>query len=274
MAKRIKGVTLERQRNWYEEHHSSYEDDERVYEPFWRCDDIRSSGIKVKIPHFKTANRIVHLLSLNELWAYLQLIRNAQIVEVYEQVAIPLEISLAIADELNVKHPVYVGSTVPAIQTIDFVADMVDLETGELFQKAFPVKQPKDAEKFRTAQKLAIQEGYAEIENMDYELITSDVLRTNLSINLELLYRYRNLPNYLQRVSNRFLNNFFGFLHDDRHQRTSSLLELASTRTGLDYNTGISVFYHALWHKKIIWNEVHLLKLEMAASDLGLQPND
>ena len=187
MAKRIRGVTLQRQQKWYQDHRLSYEDENLVYEPFWRCDDIPSSGIKVKIPHFETHNRIVYLLSLNELWMYLHLVRNVQVIEIYEQFAIPLEISLGLAEALEVRHPVYIGTSVPAVQTIDFVADMLDLETGEVFQKAFPVKQPEDAEKFRTSQKLAIQEAYANIENMEYGLITSEVLRTNLSINLELL---------------------------------------------------------------------------------------
>jgi len=274
MAKRIKGVTLDRQNNWHVNHSDSYKDALRVYEPFWRTDDIRSSGIKVKIPHFKTPNRIVHLLSLNELWMYLHLVRNAQVIDIYEQFAIPLEISLAVAEALEVRHPVYVGTNVPAIQTIDFVVDMLNLETGEIDRKAFPVKQPKDAEKYRTTEKLAIQEACAEIEGMEYELITSEVLRTNFSVSLEILYRYRELPFLLNTVSKRFLNNFFGVLSDDRHERTAHLIERASDATGISYSTAISIFYNALWHKKINMDWSKLLRLEMAASDLGIQPND
>lgn len=274
MAKRIKGVTLKRQQNWFDNHRQSYEDQNRVYEPFWRCEDIRSSGIKSKIVHFKTANRLLHLLSFNELWMYLHLARNAQVIEVYEQFAIPLEDSLMIAKELDVRHPVYVGTNIPAVQTIDFVVDMLDVEAGKIIQKAFPVKQPEDAKKFRTAEKLAIQEGYAAIKGMDHELITSESLRTNLSVNLEVLYRYRNLPVILNKVASRFRNNFYGAIHDDRHEKTANLIELASNNTGIDYNTGVQFFYHGLWNKHIDMDWNHLLRLEMAASDLGICPNE
>lgn len=274
MAKRLKGVTAERQVNWYVNHLDSYENALRNYEPFWRTDDLRSTGIKVKIPHFKTPNRIVHLLSLNELWMYLHLARNPQVIEIYEQYAIPLEISLAAAEFLEVKHPVYVGTNVNAIQTIDFVVDMIDFETGEIFKKAIPIKQPKDAQKFRTAEKLAIQEASADMEEMQYQLITSEVLRTNCSVNLEILYRYRELPFVLNKVSRRFLNNFFGELFDARHERAADLIERSCSATGIDYNTGISIFYNALWHKRVEMDWTKLLRLEMAASDLGIQPND
>ncbi|MDP2560422.1 TnsA endonuclease N-terminal domain-containing protein [Psychrobium sp. 1_MG-2023] len=160
MGKRIKKPTLRSQANWYKVHRDSIEIEGLVYEPFWRTDDIPSSGVKTKVPHFSTRHRIVHLLSQNELWMYLHLVRNPLVLEIYEQFAIPLEISVPLAKQLEVRHPVYIGTNVPIIQTIDFVADMVEPETGEVYQKAFPVKQPNDALRFLTIEKQALQEAY------------------------------------------------------------------------------------------------------------------
>ncbi len=272
MGKNLKRVTEKRQANWYLNHRNSIESG--CYEPFWRTDDVPSSGVKTKISHFKTKYRIVHLLSQNELWMYLHLVRNPLVLEIYEQYAVPLDFSLAIANELEVKHPVYSDSQVPIVQTIDFVVDMLNPETGEIYKAAFPVKQPEDALRPRTMEKMALQEAYCELEHMEYELVTSEVLRTVCSENLEALYRYRVLLPFLQRVAERWLQNFFGCLSYDRHNRAACLIERASERTGVDYSTGVSIFYNALWHKQIEMDWTKRLKLEQAASDLGFCPND
>lgn len=154
MGKLLKEVSEQRQQNWFQKHRDSIENEHFIYEPFWRTDDIRSSGVKSKIPHFKTKNRLVHVLSQNELWMYLHLIRNPLVLEIYEQYAIPLEISEALAIHFEIKHPVYSDSRVPIVQTIDFVADMLNPETGEIYQSAFPVKQPEDAVRERTVEKI------------------------------------------------------------------------------------------------------------------------
>jgi len=273
MGKRLKGVTLTRQRNWYVAHRESIDRNDLIYEPFWRTEDIPSFGVKTKIPHFEIPYRIVHLLSQNELWAYLELIRNPLVIEVYEQYALPLEETLASAEFLGVKHPVYPGTKTPIIQTIDFMCDMYDLETGSSYQAAFPVKQPEDAMRYRTAEKLALQEAYCVTKGIHYELLLSDKLRTVKSVSLECLYRHRKLPMHYARVADRWLPNFFGCLFDDRHARTAHLVDRASNATGVKYETGVTIFYNALWHKKIEMNWLKPLKLEMAASDLGLYPN-
>lgn len=273
MGKRIKNVTLSRQQDWYRAHRDSIENDHLIYEPFWRVEDIRSFGVKTKINHVRTPFRLVHLLSQNELWMYLNLARNPFVVEIYEQFAIPLEESLFLAEQLGVKHPIYPGTNVPIIQTIDFMCDMLDLDTGETYRAAFPVKQPEDALRFRTAEKLALQEAYCAINGIQYELVLSDVLRTVQSVSLECLYRHRNLPTVFSRVAQRWLPNFFGCLFDDRHARAAHLIMRASESTGVNFETGVSIFYNALWHKKVEMNWLQPLKLELAASDLGLMAN-
>ena len=269
MGKKFKGCTLARQDGWYKAHRESFNPG-RVYEPFLRTDDVPSHGVKSKVPHFRDTTRLVHVLSLNELWMYLHLVNNPFVIDVYEQYAIPLDTSLAIADMLEVKHPVYADTRVPIVQTIDFMARMMNPETGEESLKAFPVKQPEDAQKLRTAEKLALQQGFCRLEDIEYDLITSDVLRTVHSQNLDTLYRHRELSVFLGRVAKRWLPNFFGALSDDRHARTAHLVERASTATGVNYDTGISIFYNALWHKQIRFNWSQYLRLEKAASDLGL----
>lgn len=272
MGKKTKGCTLARQNAWYKVHRDSLEHGQ-VYEPFWRTDDIPSYGIKSKVPHVRNTKRLMHFLSMNELWMYMHLANNPLVVEVYEQYAIPLEVTLPLADELGVKHPVYVGTRVPIVQTIDFFVTMLDPTSGDEYLAAFPVKQADDALRTRTVEKLALQEGFCLLEDIEYELITSESLRTVHSQNLKTLYRHRALPPYLSRIAKRWLPNFFGVVSDDCHERTAHLIEIASKTTGVDYEIGVRLFYHALWHKLILMNWQKPLQLEKAASVLEVSPN-
>ena len=266
MAKRTTQMTLKRQNNWYEAHRRSLEFDEIMYEPFWRVEDVRSSGIKTKIAHFSTPGRVMHLLSQNELWMYLDIAQNPLIAETYEQFAIPLEFSLPIAEALGVKHPIYIGSKgIPIVQTIDFVSIRLD---GT--RVAHPVKQESDALRFRTQEKLAIQKAYCELEHIDYELVTSTTLRTVKSENLEALFRHRNISPFMRSAFEIWLSNFLGCVSDDRHARVSSILDRSAKVSGISYQQSASFFYYALWHERLEMDWSQRLKLEMAASDLGV----
>ncbi|MGK0270774.1 MAG: hypothetical protein ACI88H_001424 [Cocleimonas sp.] len=273
MAKRTKRVTLERRDNWLKVHFDSIADESKIYEPLWRTEDVPSFGIKTKIPHFKTKGRIVHLLSQNELWMYLHLVRNPLVLEIYEQYAISVDFTVAIANELGVKHPVFPCSDTFIPQTIDFMVDMLNPETGEIYPKAFPVKQDSDAMRLRTAEKLALQEAFCTLNHIEYQLVMSSELRTVYSENLEVLYRHRNLSLWLNGIFKKWLPNFFGCLSDGRHERVADLIEKASDITGVVYDIGVSFFYHGLWHKNIEMNWQYRLKLEMAASDLEVVSN-
>lgn len=266
MAKRTKEVTFECQKNWFDVHQRSLVFEEIMYEPFWRVEDVRSSGIKTKIAHFSTPGRVMHLLSQNELWMYLDIAQNPDIIETYEQFAIPLEFSLPIAKALDVKHPVYIGSNkVPIIQTIDFVSIRSD---GT--RVAHPVKQESDALRFRTQEKLAIQEAYCELEHIDYQLVTSTTLRTVKSENLEAIFRHRKISPFMHSAFEVWLSNFLGCVSDDRHARVSSILGRSAKVCGISYSQAASFFYYSLWNDRLGMDWSQRLKLEMAASDLGV----
>lgn len=261
-------MTFERQQRWFDAHRRSIEHDEIIYEPFWRVEDVRSSGNVTKIAHFSTPNRVMHLLSQNELWMYLNLAKKFNVVEIYEQYAIPLDYSIPIATELGVKHPVYVGSKkIPIIQTIDFVSTLSD---GSLI--AHPVKQESDALRERTMEKLAIQQAYCELEHIDYQLVTSDELRTVRSENLENIYRHRNAGVLVENLFRAWLSNLAGHLLDRRHERMSTLLQYSAVSCSIDFSVAVEFFYAALWNELLEMDWGQRLKLEKPASILGIYP--
>ncbi|RTR27018.1 TnsA endonuclease N-terminal domain-containing protein [Shewanella atlantica] len=267
MGKSLKMVTEKRQATWYRKHRKSIDDG--CYEPFWRAEDVRSSGIKVKVRHFKDPNRVVHLLSMNEMFMYQLIAWDTSISEVYEQFAIPLEESIAIADQLGVKHPVYLDSRTPIVQTVDFIC----LQNDQT-KKCIAVKQKSWLEDQRTQEKLAIQEGYCLINDYDFQIVSSDELKTNRCQNLEFLFNHANLDQLLIGVFRVWISNFFGTMADDREDRVAHILERSAKLTGIPYRRAAHFFFHAIWVSLLEFNWHRPLLLEASASDLELKPND
>lgn len=267
MAKRRKRVSRSLQEKWYQNHIDSIASER--YEPFWRVEDVNSYGIKVKVRAFNDYQRVVHLLSINELFMYMLIAWDSEIIECYEQYALPLDDSLEIAKELKIKHPVYSDSRVPIIQTIDFLCIRTD---GSKI--AFPVKQAGATEHHRTAEKLAIQEGYCSKKGISYQIVTSEELKTEHCQNLNRLYKHSELDSLLIEVFKVWLENFIGILADDRHERAANILEKSAETTGISYERATHFFFYSLWNGLLIFNWSRPLYLEKAASDLEIYSND
>lgn len=267
MAKGFHKVSLELQDKWYKNHIESIGTD--FYEPMWRVEDIKSRGIKAKIKHFKDFNRAVHVLSQNELLMFMLIAWDNSIVQSYEQYALPLNETLAIASELGVKHPVYPQNPkVPVQQTLDFYAYKEGFE-----RIGYAVKQEDETFKTRSVEKLAIQEAWCAINNCDFALVTSKELKRNCVMNLERIYRNRNVASYLMPLCKAWYNNFCSVLSQDRHERVADIIENSAEVTGLGYGQAVQFFHHCLWHLKITFNWDLPLLLELTGEELGVYPN-
>jgi len=209
-------------------------------------------------------------MSHNERCAYLQLLHNINILDIYEQFAIPLDASLEIANELGVKHPLHMHSSIPNIQTFDFVYYSADPVTGEVSWGAVAVKPTAEVEKTRTLEKLAIQEAYATLTNMSFHVLTSDNLKGVYSDNLICLYNHRSLKLQTESIFRIWLINFLGELSDGQYTSVCKLLEQTSSSTGVNYDLGVHFFYHALWQKYLTMYTNQRLMLELTATQLGL----
>lgn len=267
MSKKLKMVTSTRQKAWYDHHRASILSGR--YEPYWRCQDVRSSGIKVKVPHFKDKYRVIHLLSMNEMFMYQQIAWNKTIHEVYEQYALPLSETTAIAKEIGVQHPAYIDSKTPMVQTLDFYClDKFGKKLG------YAVKEESWLEDYRTHEKLAIQEGWCAINEVEFEIVTSNELKTISSQNLEFLFYHRKLERLLFGVFKSWILNFFGAMTDDRFDRVAHIIEKSAEITGIPFQRAAHFFYHAIWVGLIDFDWHQPLALELCSSELEVAPND
>jgi hypothetical protein len=267
MPKGFHRVSLELQEKWYKKHEDSIGTE--FYEPMWRVEDIQSRGIKAKIKHFKDFDRAVHVLSQNELLMFMLIAWDKNIVQSYEQFALPLDETLVIAEKLGVKHPAYPqNKKIPVQQTLDFYCHLEGF--GRL---GYAVKQQDETFKIRTLEKLAIQEAWCAINNCGFELVSSEELKRNSVMNLERIYRNRDVPTYLMSLCSAWYENFCSVLSNDRHERVANIIEESADLTGLGYEQAVQFFHHCLWDLKITFNWELPLLLEQTGEQLGVFPN-
>lgn len=262
MRKRFKGVTLKRQQGWINKHEESQLEG-NTYTPLWTVHDVKSRGVKCKIKHF-AEDRVVHLLSQNEVCQFLLLAFDQTVSNIKEQFALPLPETLAIAKELEVKHPVYPGTNVPMVQTLDFFCDT---SSGT---KGIAVKQHDEIFKIRSVEKLAIQEAFCAKNQHDFETTTSEELKVEPVRNLERMYRHSRTNAALLPMCDEWLSIFLATVEQNPQERASRLLRISAEEAGIDYSIAAHFFYGSIWRHKldIDWNRP--LFLEFSASELGL----
>lgn len=262
MRKVFKNVTPKRQQGWLDKHYASRLEGE-VYSPLWKVHDIRSSGVKCKIKHF-AHDRVVHLLSQNEVCQFLLLAFNVSIIDAHEQYALPLNETLDIAKRLNIKHPKYPGTKVPIAQTLDFYCET------KIGFNGIAVKQQDELFKVRSLEKLAIQEAYCAKHELPFDLVSSDDLKIEPVRNLERLYRHSNMNSFLVSMNNAWLKVFLEIANSNKYSRTSCVLMDSANKTGIAYDVVAHFFYNNIWHKKIDIDWYQPLFLERTIEELGI----
>ena len=173
MAARIK---------WSEEKIEQFEREGRgrgtgsAYKPWIRISDFSSRG-KSRRMFSSKSGRHHELLSDGERNLFLLLEYSRDVVDVREQFPLSRDETQSIAARLNIKHPVYPGTRVPAVMTTDFLVKF--LRNGRETLEAFSCKTAADLENPRTLEKLEIERTYYDDLGVPYRLILDSSLPTN-----------------------------------------------------------------------------------------------
>jgi len=138
---------------------------------------------------------------------------------------------------------------------------------------AFAVKEQSALGKLRVHEKLAIQEAYCALRDIEFEILDSSTLKSQHCENLERLNAHAVLDKCLLGVFEHWLLNFIGVLSEDRHERIAEILEKSAQLTGVPYQRSAYFLYHAIWTTKLTFDWSKPFVLEMAASELELYPN-
>ncbi len=163
------------------------------YKPWLYIHDVASTGRAWRTKGWKTG-RPHHLLS--DFEHDYQLIKDwdPSVIDIREQYPLlPLEETLAIAEECgirhpSVRHPTKRGVVIPVVMTTDFVLTISEgLNTYDL---ARTLKYAKDLESQRTLEKLEIERKYWARRNIDWAIVTEHEISRVLARNIQKLHKH------------------------------------------------------------------------------------
>lgn len=139
------------------------------YKPWLTIRDFSSQGTTTRIFSPKL-QRAVTVFSNIERNGFFVAEFDKAFDDYWEQAPIPREETLDIADSLGVKHPVYPGTQIPLVMTLDGVLSL--RSPNGLKRKVIDCKPESALSNPRTNQKLAINREYARLHGYDYLLYT------------------------------------------------------------------------------------------------------
>lgn len=212
------------------------------YKPWLNIQDVPSIGRVHRLNGWKTA-REHHLLSDLE-YNYLCFCDWADnVIDIREQFPLDREVTLKIADEIGLKHPLDINTKTPIVMTTDFFLTI--REGSSINYRARTLKFEKELNDKRVIEKFEIERVYWSRLGIEWAIVTEKEISKDMLSNLKFL-RDAYFINELEKL-NLFIDEWNSF--------TGPLLPNLK-RFDLKYNfedgTAISLYKHALAKKLLI----------------------
>lgn len=209
----------------------------RDYLPWITIHDFASKGSCSRVLGNKTG-RIHHLLSHLESDYFFELDANPSIIDIREQFPIPLDATLKIASDLNIRHPFLPGSSFPFVVTTDFLITRKD---RTLWARA--VKFSSDLDDPRTVEKLSIEYAYWRSLDVDWKLVTEKQISRIYASNLQWLrYGHQEFSLPLSDKDSRSCEKDFLSMYRDLSLPFPSILQAIEEGYHLDSGMAMSLF--------------------------------
>lgn len=164
------------------------------YLPWLSIQDVASKGLVSRIKGWKT-NRVHHLLSNLEL-SYFYILEWSPIVcDIREQYPLlPLEETLAIAEQNGIPHPKDPKTQNPIVMTTDFYIT-VRQKIGSS-EQIRTLKFAKELQSRRVLQKLEIERLYWQSREINWGIITEHEIPARLTKNIDWVHPFLNIEDY------------------------------------------------------------------------------
>jgi len=163
------------------------------YIPWLHIQDVASHGLASRIKGWKTG-RVHHLLSELETSYFYLLEWSLYVMDIREQFPLlPLEETLAIAEQCGIAHPKDPRNKEPVVMTTDFVLT-VRQNFGAITQVR-TIKYAQDLQSKRTLEKLEIERCYWQKRNVDWGIVTEREVPKTAAENIKWLHPYLKVSN-------------------------------------------------------------------------------
>lgn len=253
MAKRDRGFNRKKYEKWIKEGRG--DGIGKDYKPWLTIHDVASAGNVTRIRGIKN-ERQHHLLSNNERNCFYIFDYADFIVDIREQFPLlPIEQTIALADELQLKHPTDPVTHENIVMTTDFLLTAVTDGQEKLLARTF--KECKDLNDERQIQKFEIERRYWKVKGIDsWAIITEKDIDKVVVDNIAKVHGFYYLDDL--EIFSVFSNEQVMLLIETFKKEISgkniSIREKAKIfdeKMMLKPGTGISIFKHLLISKQI-----------------------
>lgn len=164
------------------------------YTPSLRIQDVPSRGLATRIQGWKT-NREHHFFSKLELLFFYLLEWSLIVCDIREQYPLDLNETLAIAQQLGVRHPINPRTRRPTVMTTDFLIT-IRKPTG-IEEYARTIKYAKDLSSIRVMEKFEIERVYWKKRNIDWGIVTENEINVTIATNIQWIHPYKKVTSLM-----------------------------------------------------------------------------
>ena len=220
------------------------------YKPWLLVQDVPSQGLATRIKGWKT-KRVHHLLSNLELSYFYVLEWSLIVFDIREQYPLlPLEETLAIAEQCGIRHPTDPKTQEPVVMTTDFFITVP--QSIEVIEQARTLKTAKDLQSERTLEKLEIERRYWHNRNIDWGIVTEQEIPQALTKNVDWLHAFFRIED-LSPLSESEISRIATALTLRMAQGNVVLTDLTAEcddQLGLQPGTALSVSRHLIANRR------------------------
>jgi hypothetical protein len=239
------------------------------YEPFYRTQDVTSSGVKARVPCPNSPGRVYHTLSTNETFTLMELLHDPLVVDIKEQYpVVDVRKSEAFAKELKIKHPSLVWSAVNSVITWDFLCKM---KAGP--KRVIIVKPSSQLEDERTKEKVELEMALAISCGYEVCIVTDKDVKTVAVKNIFRVLRGANLASELTLLYPKWKLCFFELVRKDLYVPINEHIEQASVLLGINYVDSFKLMQRGFWIRDLSSDPKVALRPEYSAYYLGMDVN-
>jgi TnsA endonuclease N terminal/TnsA endonuclease C terminal len=222
----------------------------RNYQPWLRVQDVPSKG---RIHRIKgcTTGRVHHLLSDLEAKVFYTFDYSPSVRDIREQFPLlPLEETLAIAEECSVTHPADPMTRQPIVMTTDLLV-MRHFEGSSIYE-ARAIKYESELQRPRVLEKLEVERRYWMRRNIDWGIIRECDIHQPLVDNIRWIRPYFNITD-LYPLNEGVIRQVAGRLTHYIRREITPLSEIAGwcdAEFGLPDGSSLAVVRHLLATKQ------------------------
>lgn len=224
------------------------------YKPWIKIQDVPSLGRVTRVKGMKT-NRQHELLSDMERNYFYILEYSDDVIDIREQYPLlPIEDTIAIANELGIKHPSNPETGEYIVMTTDFLITLSQKE--DIKEVARTIKSKDDLLDERIIEKFEIERVFWEKRDIDWGIVTEEEIDKTVAHNISFIQGYKDIRNVdsfsemkIIEVKD-FIYEFLKRIVDEQRSMRTICLEFDNDMN-LEKGSGLSIFKYLIINKII-----------------------